>query len=73
MRQFLISIDQVLNTVLGGWADETVSARAWRLRERSTRWKYTMLVINAIFFDSLHCAKSYTSELTRRQLPPEYR
>jgi len=73
MRQFLISIDQVLNTVLGGWADETLSARAWRLRERSAFWKYAMHVINAIFLDSTHCAKSYASELMRRQLPPEYR
>jgi len=73
MRQFLISVDQVLNTMLGGWADETVSARAWRMREHSRFWRYVMFFINTIFFDSLHCSKSYASELSRRQLPPEYR
>lgn len=73
MRQFLISVDQVLNTMLGGWADETVSARAWRMRECSKFWRYAMVLINAVFFDSEHCSKSYVSELTRRQLPPEYR
>lgn len=40
MKQFLIAIDQALNTLAWaegegfGMADETISARAWRLQHR---------------------------------------
>ena len=30
MKQILIAIGQLANTVIGGWADETLSSRAWR-------------------------------------------
>lgn len=30
MMQTAIAIDQLLNALLGGFADETLSARAWR-------------------------------------------
>ena len=30
MKQILIAIDQLANAVIGGWADETLSSRAWR-------------------------------------------
>lgn len=68
MTQFLIAIDQTINTMVGGWADETLSARAhrcnWRIRS----------VINAVFFwQDDHCRASYESERQRRQLPLEYR
>ncbi len=32
MKQVAIAIDQLLNALLGGWADETLSARMWRHR-----------------------------------------
>lgn len=32
MMQFLIAVDQLINTILGGKADETMSARAHRMR-----------------------------------------
>ena len=79
IQQFLIAIDQVLNTVVWikgdgfGMADETLSARAWRLRERSNAYK----VIDAIFFwdrqgPKRHCQLSYESEVLRSQLPKGY-
>ncbi len=75
MKQFAIALDQVLNTVVWikgdgfGYADETLSARAWRLRDQSDAWKR----IDFIFFwDPDHCRKSYESELQRRHLPREY-
>ena len=75
MKQFLISLDQVANTLVWikgdgfGFADETLSARAWRLREQSNAWKR----IDAIFFwDEDHCYKSYRSELLRKHLPNHY-
>lgn len=75
IKQILIAIDQLLNTLAfwmpgGCWADETLSARAWRTRGESTAW----LWIDTLFFwQSNHCENSYRAERERRQLPPEYR
>lgn len=33
MKQILIAIDQLANAVIGGWADETLSAAAWRTEQ----------------------------------------
>ena len=53
-----------------GLPDETLSARAWRLRGQSNAWKW----IDRIFFwDKLHCQTSYTAELLRLHLPKAYR
>ncbi len=71
--QVLIAIDQLINARLGGWADETFSARCWRCRHFK---KYERLVwlINLIFFWQVnHCRESYESEIKRRHLPVEYR
>ncbi|MDR2188948.1 MAG: hypothetical protein LBE62_13060 [Azonexus sp.] len=68
LRQILIALDQFLNTLLGGWADETVSARAHR-----NGWKRTERFINWLFRDPEHCRASYESELARSQLPRAYR
>jgi hypothetical protein len=72
--QFLIAIDQAANTAISlfigdGWADETLSARAYRMR-----WHKTIAVIDFIFFtEDQHCRDAYESERLRRHLPPEYR
>ena len=82
MKQFVIAIDQLLNTVvwdsLGGFgkADETLSARAWRLQASSSNWKYFRVVLDkifAIFNDKDHCYNSWLSEKNRKQLPEEYK
>ena len=76
MKQFLIAFDQLANTLFYikgdgfGFADETLSARAWRLRYQSNAYKF----IDKIFFwDNNHCLMSYYSEIKRAQLPDEYR
>ena len=67
-QQTFIAADQLINALLGGWADETFSSRAWRESPRLAR------VIDAIFwFDKNHCFESYISETMRMQLPPEMR
>lgn len=71
ITQFLIAIDQVFNTLLGGMADETLSARAYRTRETNP-WR--MRVIDSLFFwQDSHCYESWLSEVERRQLPSAYR
>ncbi len=72
MKQFLIAVDQVVNTLFGGYADETMSARAYRMSLDGRRWP--MRVIDAIFFfDPNHCYESFASERDRKQLPRSYR
>lgn len=71
--QFAIAFDQLANTLFGGYADETLSARAWRQSKHSKRWQYLRRVIDGLFFwQSDHCFNSYLSELHRKHLPQEY-
>lgn len=76
LKQTAISIDQTLNTLTWikgdgfGYADETLSARAWRLRGQSNAYKR---IDKIFFFDPDHCKTSYESEVERKHLPPEYR
>lgn len=73
MKQFLIAIDQLFNSVLGGYADETLSARAWRMQEYSY-WDIARKVIDLIFFwEKDHCKESYLNEIRRKQLPSDYK
>lgn len=69
----MIGIDQLANTIFGGWADETLSSRCFRLEmERGITWP-RRLVDTILFFDKDHCQESYLSEIERRQLPPSMR
>ena len=72
-EQVLIAIDQLINALLGGWADETMSSYAYRLRiERNILW--VERVIDALFFlQKDHCKTAYESERARKHFPPELR
>jgi hypothetical protein len=71
--QVLIAIDQLINTLFGGFADETLSSRAYRLElERGRTWS-RKLIDTLLWFDKDHCKESYESEILRRQLPPSMR
>lgn len=71
IKQVLLALDQLANTLLGGMADETLSARAYRTRETNP-WR--MRVIDALFFwEDGHCYKSWLSEVERKHLPSAYR
>ena len=73
IRRLLIAVDQLLNAVLGGWPDETLSSRAWRWELAGVR-SWPRKLIDALFFlDVKHCRESYESERLGRQLPPELR
>jgi hypothetical protein len=74
VKQFLIAFDQLLNTLAGGWADETLSARAYRMSRTSKAWARVKNIIDGIFFwQPGHCYGSYMAEKQRLQLSPEYR
>ena len=76
MTQFAIAFDQLINTVIyikgdgWGYADETLSARAYRLRELSS---LPYKLINGLFFwQDDHCKQAYYSEVFNKQLPTHY-
>ena len=74
LEQIPIAIDQLINTLFGGWADETISSVAWRKRHEGKGWATLRRVIDTLFFwQTNHCQTAYESEKNRRQLPPELR
>jgi len=81
MKQPLIALDQMLNCFVWsaaegfGRADETLSARAYRLSGRgSAAWGWFRAAVDTLFFwEDEHCHASFLAEVERRQLPREYR
>ncbi|HIX39750.1 MAG TPA: pseudouridine synthase, partial [Candidatus Desulfovibrio intestinigallinarum] len=48
-RNILIAVDQLCNTVVGGWPDETLSSRAWRWSRDNVR-HWPRICIDVLFF-----------------------
>lgn len=76
----LVALSQLFNTLLGGYPDESMSARAWRTsQKRRLPGVTTRPLIDGFFFavtwgrDRAHCRTSYESEQMRRHLPAHYR
>lgn len=59
----LIGLDQFINTLTGGYPNETLSARAWRKGsiEGRTGWKTFQQATDLMFapFEENHCEASY--------------
>jgi len=74
LKQVAIAVDQLFNALLGGWADETLSARCWRLHQRYIIAMIGVRLIDTLFFfEKDHCENSYYSERERLHIAPEYR
>jgi hypothetical protein len=75
-----VAFDQALNCCFrldGEWGapDETLSARAWRVREKHPKWH---VWINRMFFWDVtngksHCEAAYENVLLRHYMPNHYR
>ena len=83
MRKYLlhvlIAFSQLGNALLGGYPDESMSARAWRTaRAGRLPGAVTRPLIDFVFFvvtfgrDKDHCRNAYESEKLRRQFPEYY-
>lgn len=80
-KQFLIAIDQLVNVILCAiflpkekvYADETMSAHAYRWHKNKIRTWPKYIVESIFFWEKDHCRESYESERLGRQLPPEER
>lgn len=75
LHQLAIALDQLGNVFVSclfgekAWADETLSAHAWRWQAEGTR-EWPRRVIDAIlFWQDAHCRKAYENEKSRAQLP----
>lgn len=72
----LIGIDQLLNAITGGYADETFSSRCYRgailKANPKKRWRFWYTFVNGLFFDKNHCKTAYESEVNRKQYPTEF-
>jgi hypothetical protein len=78
--QFLIALDQLINTLFKikgdgrGFADETISARLFRCYLQGLISDKPYRAIDALFFwEEAHCYNSWTAERERRQLPGHYK
>ena len=73
IKNVLIALDQLLNALIGGWCDETLSSHAYRMDVERNRKTVRRIIDTVLFFDGDHCYQSYLSEIERRQLPPNMR
>lgn len=75
VQQVLIAVDQLINAIFGGWCDETLSSRAWRMDRAGKPWgRITRPLIDSLFwFQREHCFNAYQEERKRLQSPPESR
>lgn len=83
-KQLLIALDQVARVLLAliiclfrsdhyGYADETLSAYAWRKHRDYWYANLLRIVIDVIFLDMHHCENSYISEVLKKHLPDDYK
>lgn len=69
--QNLIAIDQLVNAIFNGAADETISARCYRLNARNP-YRWMEQAINWLYRPLQgpdHCKNAYLKELNGRQRP----
>ncbi len=67
-KRVLIGVDQLVNSLLGGMPDETISAKVYRKSlDKGGIWKTAEITINAMFQDKKHCYTAYQSEREQNQ------
>ena len=73
-HQLLLALDQGVNALILGYADETISARCWRMQARSRFWRRMLRLVDWLFapWERDHCYTSWRSEQRGTQLPPDY-
>ena len=76
--QVIIAIDQLANAVFAGNADETISARSYRMSVFSPtpkrRWVLARKFIDWLFFwEPDHTSNAYQAEIERRHMRGAYK
>ncbi len=71
-QQLIVAFDQLLNVAAGGWADETFSARCWRLKDKNAGWALARRMVDGIFFwQDGHCRSAWENVMNRVYVPGE--
>jgi hypothetical protein len=72
----LLAFDQLLNALLGGSCDETLSSRTYRMaRIKGGAWAVFERLVNRLFWRDVddqgrrHCELSYLVEMRRGHMP----
>lgn len=75
LHALFVAVDQLLNTVLLGSPDETLSSRAYRAdRDGKIFGRIFRPAIDALFFwQANHCYAAYVAEVQRRQYSANFR
>lgn len=75
IEAFFVGLDQALNGLINGYADETLSAAIYRKAlSKKRRWVIAKKIVNSIFFwQEDHCKKAHQREIDKDHLPPHYR
>lgn len=70
-----VAIDQLINAVLAGSPDETLSSRAYRADQRGRVFGrlFRPLIDTLFFWQPRHCQQAYMAEVSRRQFPQHFR
>lgn len=68
-KRTLITVNQLINTLLDGWPDETLSSRCYRWARGGVRAWPCKLVDGLFFWQREHCKNSYESEREGGQSP----
>lgn len=72
--QNFIALDQSVNVILDGSADETMSSRCYRLNHKAA-YRILEKIVNAVFLPFQgpdHCKHAYMKEVLGRQLPTKF-
>ncbi len=77
VMRVLIAVDQILNALLNGYPDETLSSRIYRNAELVDKpkwyWKFALVVVDTAFFlQTDHCRKSYEIEKSLKHHDPNF-
>jgi hypothetical protein len=73
IENILIAFDQLINTILLGSPDETISSRLYRNRDVGFT-KHGYVLVNKLFFwQDNHCKMAYESEILRLQQSAGFR
>ncbi len=66
--QVLVAVDQLINTLFGCMADETLSSRAHRLKTERGRKNLSVLINGILFWQTDNCEEAYRYEIKRSHL-----
>lgn len=69
LLNILIAFDRMVNAMIGGAPDETLSSVAYRKNRDEGKFKWTKGVINWIFANEDHCKDAYAYDRDRKLKP----